>query len=169
MVNGSTSFVSTSSQRFIQKMKSSKILFVLNNIIYRIISIIKSDGGGPGTIDRNRFGLQCYLCGFSDIRIPCLTCDYHNCPLNYHIRCGIEKGIIKNQSLIPSEIWDPTNKYNFAIFCEKHEIHAISSIRNGFSTYATIVKNQPVQYPLVPVKKKKKKSKTIIPKSFILD
>jgi flavorubredoxin len=44
---------------------------------------------------------------------------------NFHIRCGLDAGIIKNSYLVADELLDPSNEHNFAILCLEHEREAI--------------------------------------------
>ena len=48
-----------------------------------------------GAINRERFNIKCSICKEPKYTGSVLHCDYKTCGYCFHVRCAIEKGLIK--------------------------------------------------------------------------
>jgi hypothetical protein len=73
---------------------------------------------GKTNPDRYRFG--CSICKSSKFQgTSTITCDYKECTNSFHIRCAIDKGLIKDWESM-NENREVEESYECFIFCSKH-------------------------------------------------
>ncbi|CDW72695.1 phd zinc finger-containing protein [Stylonychia lemnae] len=84
-----------------------------------------------GKLRESRKNRKCYICNKLDGQV-CIGCDYYKCIRHFHIRCGIEQGILRPLDDMEGQRC-PTNEFNYAVFCPDHEARAIQEIQTkGF-------------------------------------
>ena len=89
-----------------------------------------------GDIALPRFNNTCYVCRSKKNTGSCISCDYKDCQLNFHVRCAIKKGLIKNYDEMIQQKHHEDDEDCF-IFCDKHielgkkELKQGGSLRHG--------------------------------------
>ena len=69
-----------------------------------------------GKLNYERFQLTCYLCKVK--RGSSISCDFFGCTKTFHVRCGIEKRLIKSVEEIESK--HKVADWNVKIYCSTH-------------------------------------------------
>jgi hypothetical protein len=77
-----------------------------------------------GILNKDRMKLYCHICKDQKRQGMVLQCDYKNCQLNFHVRCGIEEKYITD--------WESMNEHreneegeDCYLFCKKHRADGI--------------------------------------------
>jgi hypothetical protein len=74
-----------------------------------------------GVLNEKRFDLFCNYCRKSG-KGACIQCDFHNCPLSYHVRCAVRRGMIKEWSEFETIINPLAGDWHYLpLYCERHE------------------------------------------------
>lgn len=71
-----------------------------------------------GKIDERRFKLFCYICRKKSSG-SCLQCDYKDCHFAFHVRCAMEKDLIRDWEKMDNQRVD-SEDYECFLFCDKH-------------------------------------------------
>ncbi|TNV84149.1 hypothetical protein FGO68_gene12006 [Halteria grandinella] len=83
-----------------------------------------------GKISDQCYKLKCYICRAPNGTGYCVQCDYKCCQRPFHIRCGIDKGLIKSWTEM-NDHRENEESYECFLFCEKHLEVGKKELREG--------------------------------------
>ena len=74
-----------------------------------------------GSVSPVQFKLQCYICKVKSdgLQAACLTCEGLGCKKYFHVRCGIERGIVYQWEIL-DQIRHKNLQNLYHLYCEDH-------------------------------------------------
>lgn len=82
-----------------------------------------------GNLSKAKEKLFCYICRQKGAG-SCIQCDYKSCEKSFHVRCAIDRGLIKDWELMNDQREDEES-YECFIFCESHYEIGCKALKDG--------------------------------------